>query len=275
MGLQTQEPSLCWRVPQVSVLATLAMFFLVAFLGRSQPQPQHGSAPEFDVASIKTVDSAWTQAWPQRSGGRISWRAHLDQIILYAHDLQSWQVIGLPSRGATFQVDATRDTAATDDETRLMLRSLLERRFKLVAHYETRQFVGYGLTVGKDGIKLNQAKAGDPPAPLPPWFAGKGQMIPQIEGKVFSSEPERGMVAVTGRGVSIAELAGALQERLGTFVLDKTNATGKYYFGIEFPLDDAPALADALKDLGLRLEKEKGPVKVLVIDHIEKEPTAN
>jgi uncharacterized protein (TIGR03435 family) len=100
-------------------------------------------------------------------------------------------------------------------------------------------------------------------------------MIPQIEGKVFSSEPERCMIAVTGRGVTIAELASALQERVGTFVLDKTSTAGKYYFGLEFPLDDVSGLANAIQDLSLRLEKEQGPVKVLVLDRVEKTPTAN
>ena len=66
-----------------------------------------------------------------------------------------------------------------------------------------------------------------------------------------------------------------------TFVLDKTNVDGKYYFGIYFlgvdapPEADAPALAEAIQGLGLLLEKEKGPVRGLVIDHIEKMPTAN
>jgi uncharacterized protein (TIGR03435 family) len=254
------------------------MLFSAAIAGRSQPQTQQGSAPEFEVASVKTIVDAggrqWVQAWPQRSPGRISWRARLDQLILYAYHLQPWQVTGLPSPGAAFQLDATSDVAATEGEIRLMLRSLLEKRFQLAAHYETKQLVGYSLTVGKGGIKLSPAKEGDPPAPLPVWLAGR-VTAPQVEGRVFRSEPTRGTVAVTGRGVSIAELADTLQEVLGTFVLDKTSVAGKYYFGISFPGDDAPAVADAVQDLGLRLEKEKGPVKVLVIDHVEKAPTEN
>ncbi len=135
--------------------------------------------------------------------------------------------------------------------------------------------------MGKGGLKLSQATPGGPPAPLPLWFAGKDVMIPQIEGKVFSSSPGKGLVAVTGRGVPIAELADTLQQALGTFVLDKTNVEGKYYFGFEFlsddapPDTDAPTLAEAIQGLGLLLEKEKGPVKALVIDHIEKMPTEN
>ncbi len=84
-----------------------------------------------------------------------------------------------------------------------------------------------------------------------------------------------GTVAITGRGVSIGELADTLQEVLGTFVLDNTSLTGKYYFGLRFPGDDASAVRDAIQDLGLAMEKEKGPVKLLVIDHFEKAPTEN
>ena len=269
------------RVPPKSGLAILALVSWTAVAARSQPRPGPGSLPEFEVASIKAADATWTQLWPQRSGGRISWRARLSEIILYAYHLQSWQVSGLPSLGAPFQVDATADPAASTDEIRLMLQSLLLRRFNMSAQYETRQVVGYSLTVGKGGLKINQATSGGPPAPLPPWFAGNDVMIPQIEGKVFSSSPGKGIVAVTGRGVPITELAETLQGAIGTFVLDKTNVEGKYYFGFEFlsddapPDTDAPTLAEAIQGLGLVLEKERGPVKALVIGHIEKMPTEN
>jgi len=135
--------------------------------------------------------------------------------------------------------------------------------------------------VAKSGLKLKESKPGDPPAPLPPWFAGKDTMIPQIEGKVIASAEGRGIAAVTGRRVSMAELAEGLQTPLRTFVMDKTNLTGKYYFGFKFLRDDAlpdadaPSLSQAVQELGLRLEKQKGPVEMLVIDHVEKTPTAN
>jgi len=80
----------------------------------------------------------------------------------------------------------------------------------------------------------------------------------------------------------MTRLAEALQEPLGAFVRDETGLQGSYYFALEFVPDnnpknvDGPPLAAALQEqLGLRLEKRKGPVEVLVVDHIGKSPTEN
>jgi uncharacterized protein (TIGR03435 family) len=69
-------------------------------------------------------------------------------------------------------------------------------------------------------------------------------------------------------------------------VVDKTELTGKYDFVVKYKdrwdrdrraddMDPTPPLDRALQDeLGLKLEPAKGPVKVLVIDHVEK-PSEN
>ena len=69
-------------------------------------------------------------------------------------------------------------------------------------------------------------------------------------------------------------------------IFDKTGLTGKYDFTLEWTPDDAPpamtggapppdaggpSLFTALEEqLGLKLEPQKGPVDVVVIDHIER-----
>jgi uncharacterized protein (TIGR03435 family) len=86
----------------------------------------------------------------------------------------------------------------------------------------------------------------------------------------------------------LSTLLGLLQGRLkGSHLVDKTGLTGRYDFKLEFMdpgaqpgatdiRDPIPDVFTALeKQLGLRLEKAKVPVDVLVIDHIEKAPTAN
>jgi len=79
-------------------------------------------------------------------------------------------------------------------------------------------------------------------------------------------------------------LAETLSEELKEFVIDRTGTTGSYYFGFTFRhLDDADAdapevasLFDALQEeLGLRLERRKGPVELLVVDHAERIPSEN
>jgi len=262
----------------------MAVLVFSAVSTPAHPQPQNPVLPTFEVASIKRVESGWLQLSPQKSGGRISWRADIFQMTLYAYHLPSWRMTGLPSSDIIFQVEATTDAAATIDQIRLMFQSLLASRFKLSAHRETKDLTGYALMVGKGGlggVKLKESKPGDPPPPLPEWFAGRDAMIPQIEGKVLATAEGKGIAAITGRGVSIAEMADALQQPLRTFVLDKTNLAGRYYFGFKFVRDeappdaDAPTLSQAIQEMGLRLEKERGPVEILAVDHVEKMPTEN
>jgi uncharacterized protein (TIGR03435 family) len=75
------------------------------------------------------------------------------------------------------------------------------------------------------------------------------------------------------------QVAEHLQRLLSTAVLDQTGLTGKYDFEIEYPRgDDSSQCSDvvsAVKQLGLKVEKYKGPVEFLVVDHIEKRPTEN
>src|SRR5579863_3880592 len=93
----------------------------------------------------------------------------------------------------------------------------------------------------------------------------------------FSASMEgKGASTLTGRGVSTAQLAETLSATLGTVVLDQTGMTGNYYFGFKFlsvqnnPSDEVEGstIFSALQDeLGLRLEKQKASVEILVIDH--------
>jgi len=79
---------------------------------------------------------------------------------------------------------------------------------------------------------------------------------------------------------SMELLAGYLGNRLGRIVVDKTGLAGRYDFTLEWAPDEAvespaPPLITALREqLGLRLETQKSPVEVLVIDSLER-PTEN
>ena len=83
---------------------------------------------------------------------------------------------------------------------------------------------------------------------------------------------------ITGHHVSTKLLAGALQGYVGDPVLDLTGLTGFYDFSLEFSSDESlaanatsgPSIFTAVQEqLGLRLEARKGPVEVVVIDHVE------
>jgi uncharacterized protein (TIGR03435 family) len=99
---------------------------------------------------------------------------------------------------------------------------------------------------------------------------------------------------LTGSQVSAAMLANVLSNQLGRAVQDETGLKGVFDFKLEWEpdadtrstnVDDAsestgarsgPSIFTAIREqLGLRLEQRKGPVEVIVIDHIASTPTAN
>ena len=104
------------------------------------------------------------------------------------------------------------------------------------------------------------------------------------------SGPNGPMAELTVRGQGIASLINVLSNDLGHPVVDKTGLTGRYDFSVEFapkpylnmpdelrrPADATLDLATAVQQqLGLRLEKGRAPLDVIVVDNAEKIPTEN
>jgi bla regulator protein BlaR1 len=152
------------------------------------------------------------------------------------------------------------------EQVNLMKQSLLADRFKLKVHFETRQLPAYALVVAKGGPKLMQAKDDESP---------------------MLSSTRRGQT--TEMSVTAATLARFVDSPLlsagtsGRTVVDQTGLKGKYDFTLKWAAEaaagqepsDEPALFTAIQEqLGLKLVPTKGPVEVIVIDHIEK-PTAD
>lgn len=152
-----------------------------------------------------------------------------------------------------------------------MLQALLVERFGLKIHRETKEFPVYFLVVAKSGPKLQESKP-TPDDPNTPTNATWGGTV-------------RGPLTIsTARRVPTEELARVLSKSIGRMVLDKTELTGKYDFTLQYVPEqiavtttvDASDSSDtsifkALQDqLGLKLESGKGPVEIIVIDHIER-----
>jgi len=252
-------------------------------------------APEtrqaFDVASIKRetgVSSGVTFA--ARAGGTLTVINNpLTNVIDNAYGIRRYQLIGGPdwinSDRYNIQAKATGD--ATRAEMMAMLQSLLEDRFKLTVHRETRELPIYVLTVAKGGIKLQPAREGgcvnvDPRYPRRP---APGE-------KPTPSCGNNNITASTwnASAIDMASAAAALVGVLGRNVIDRTGITGKYDIHVQWTPDQAPAgvdnagQANALasesaapplvtvleQDLGLKLESTRGPIDVLIIDRVER-----
>jgi uncharacterized protein (TIGR03435 family) len=163
------------------------------------------------------------------------------------------------------------------------LQALLQDRFQLKAHFETRDAPAYALVVAKKDPKFKAATPGD----TYPNGMHDRQGKPAIG---FDDKPEPG----TDHGLLIAQavpmaafaqyLSGALGLTVGRPVVDKTGLMGAYDFSMPVMADwgtnrepdpSEPSIFTIIQDsLGLRLEPAKVPVQFLVIDHIER-PTAN
>ena len=226
------------------------------------------------------------------------------------------QMIGAPPwmDSDRYDVQAAADCSGgiiTREQMQLMVRSLVEERFQLKAHIETRELTIYNLVVGKDGLKIKQSKDQTPVTPLqaPPTTPPVPIIPPGQRGSPFdpNSPAPRGflggmfsnsLIMFRGSAVPLANMIGMMQQQVGRPVIDKTELKGLFDFTLRFspegltsapppPPVGAPPAAEtapaseplpsiftALQEIGLRLEPAKGPVEVLIIDSVQK-PTEN
>jgi uncharacterized protein (TIGR03435 family) len=263
--------------------AALVVTIVLSMILSSPTRAQSASAkPQFEVASVKpNTDDGRMISIPVRSGDHVL--MHNNQVgsmILYAYHVSNYQIIGdtrLSEHWNWYDVDAKVEGSPTDEEIRLMFQSLLEDRFKLKVHHETREMEVYKLAVAKNGPKLNSAtKDQDYKTTI------DDRSITVRKGTVGISMWKEGAHLI-GKSVTMAQLASALIGNMAGPVVDATSIEGTFDFDVLFapanwPPDaefNPPTLFAALKDaLSLALEKGKSQVDVLVVDHLEK-PTPN
>jgi uncharacterized protein (TIGR03435 family) len=190
----------------------------------------------------------------------VAENSSLDELIRFAYSLKDYQVSGpvwLNDDSESFDVLAKASPDTPDDQVRVMLQTLLMERFKLTAHRESRLLPIYELVVGKNGPEL---QAADP------------------AGRKGTSSRGGNMSA---KNVTLTDFAYALSRRLKRPVFDKTGITGAYDINLHYAREEdgastAPSLFTAIQEtIGLRLVAAKGPVEILIVEHIEKMPTEN
>lgn len=254
-------------------------------LFRQTPDTQ----PTFEVASVKPsapdAPGMFVRFLP--GGGLRITGASLKNLISIAYGVRAFQISGGPRWIDTerFDIDARTTTSESTPppvppkmseeqrQTNERLKSLLAGRFQLALHPETQEQPVYLLVVAKGGPKLRE------------------------------SAEDRGLIRMMGRGtlkgqaVGLGMLALNLSNELGRRVIDKTGLAGKYTFELKWtpaqtaaaPFDPPPqatgqplpadpdgtSIFTALaQQLGLRLESQKGPVELLVIDRVAR-PSSN
>jgi uncharacterized protein (TIGR03435 family) len=218
-------------------------------------------AQTFEVASVKPNDSGTGHSDVDVDGNLLRMKnVTLKACIVWAFRTTDAQVSG-PSWLESERFDITAKAESGKPEP-AMLQAVLAERFKLAVHRETREQTLYELVVAKNGPKLKKSEA--------------------AENDMTS---RRGHLTATHASMSaLAHFLAGPNIRLGRPVVDKTALDGVFDFALDWTPDTdaeksaehAPSILVALQEqLGLRLEARKGPVEVLVVDHVEKVPTEN
>jgi len=289
------------RPPARSGLGTIVVISALLVIVSYGLFGQSSAGPAFQVASVKRNTASGPRPMgirPQPGGRLTTTNAPLLLLILNAYAVQPFQVVGGPSWVNTegYDIEAKPEGETSRKEMWLMLQTLLADRFKLALHRETRELPVYALTPDKSGFKPAPVKEGgcvsvgrDAPPP-PPGSVPCGTVIIAMTSTG---------VRMQGGKVPMAEFVRILAMALGRPVVDKTQVTVEFDVDLDITPDDTmaglpgaggprdpggpriatdpnrPTIFAALQEqLGLKLASAKGPVEVLVIDHVER-PSAN
>jgi uncharacterized protein (TIGR03435 family) len=234
--------------------------------------------PAFDVGSVKasqpgTGGDRRGRDNIQVSPGTVTMRnVSLKSCIAWAWHVFSYQVNGpdwLDSQ--RYEIAGKANGPATEEQLRLMMQGLLQERFKLAVHHQTKELSAYVLVPGKNGPKVQESKTEGEP----------------------SIEPNQKQMSVTIQRAPVSQLVEMLSNVLRAPVVDQTGLKGRYDLTVNIAkyaadmaaqgksLDGAPADPLTLislvlqEELGLKLESKKMPIDLVIVDHAEKARVEN
>jgi uncharacterized protein (TIGR03435 family) len=245
--------------------------------------------PSFEAASVKRSDPDTRSLGANNCTGGPGTsdpgtlhctNSSLALFVMMAYDVKwykivapDWVIQGGSESG--YDITAKIPPGTSKADYRLMLQGLLADRFRLVVHRETRELPVYSLVLGKGKPKIVPSSSPAPPGPR------------------CATSFVQNHFHWACHNTLLKNFAGDLETQFWDDVADATGLSGEYDFTLDFipPAswqararwspssaisDDTPSLDSAISEqLGLRLEKGKGPVEVLVLDKAEKNPTAN
>jgi len=236
-------------------------------IGAQEPRPA------FEVASVKRSQSTRSD-WNQnvQPGGRfIATNAPLVNLIQYAYAVPDFRLDRVPNwvRTERFDIAAAAEREVVAGQISLMLRTLLEDRFRLVVRRETRDMPIRTLELARsDGrVGPNLVKVSGPD---------------ECETASATRQDAPLGALTTGGCGAISGIAGLAGRHMQATVVDRTGLTGTFKFTLYYAPDlqttgdaNLPSFVTALNEqLGLRLRPGGGPVDVLVIESVER-PSEN
>lgn len=274
---------------------------------------QTTARPEFEVASIKpSAPDEFERggAGTHIDGSQVNLKfLSLSDYVASAYRLKNYQISGPDwMAAARFDITAKLPANATAKQLPEMLQALLEDRFQLKLHRETKEFPVYGLVMEKSGPKMQETPPDSPAANQNTARQGFNSAALPRPGGVTVDLGNGGYYTfadnkIEGRKMKVSRMANVLSAFMDRPVVDMTDLKGNYDFVLELSAEDFRAMGiraaiaagivlppqaiqlaeaasgdslhNALQKLGLKLESRKAPLEVLVIDHAEKTPSDN
>jgi uncharacterized protein (TIGR03435 family) len=253
-------------------------------------QTSAGANPKasFEVASVRPNNSGSTNSrLSAQPGGRVTATNVTVRMLLRAsYRLQPYQMVGGPAwlDSDRFDIVAKAEGDPDEEQLQLMLQSLLAERFGFAAHRETRELPVYALVLARpDGKTGPQLRPSDidcealartktkPPPPPPPTASNPSPVGP-------CSMRAAGGGRMSAGAATMTQLAGFLSGPTNRMVVDRSGLAGAFDIDLQWTPDQTadtsgPSIFTALQEqLGLKLESQRAPVDVLVIDRVE-QPT--
>jgi uncharacterized protein (TIGR03435 family) len=226
------------------------------------------------------------------------------RILREAFGLDADQILGPnwlyelddPLHSQRYDIAAKVAPGTTRQEASLMMQNLLKERMGLTYHYEKKEFTVYVLGVAKGGPKLIRAFEGargqssSGPGTISPTRGDDGfpRLPPGVPG--FAGKAGDGLMRMTGQVQTIENIGKILVRYLNVrHVVDRTGLAGTYNFTLEFSAEGLPVTfaggvpsgpSDDLftavqRQMGLKLERSKTLLDVLVVDHLNRLPVDN
>lgn len=272
-------------------------------LRAQQAQPPQTAAPAFEVASVKPNKSGDGRVMLGiQPGGRFTaTNVPLRMLIRNAYLLQDSQLVGGPDWITSERFDivakAEGNPAPTQPGTagpiQLMMRTLLAERFKLTVHQDKRELPIYALVLARSDGRLGP-QLRPSTVDCAAMFAARGRsggppLAPPAPGERPICGMRIGPGQMAGGGFPLSQLTTTLSQFVQRIVVDRTGLTGNFDLDLTWtpdqmpqgppppgapplpPIDpNGPSIFTALQEqLGLKLDSQRGPVDVLVIDHVE------
>ena len=281
------------------LLAALSVACAATGQGLAQAPPAEPS--KFEVASVRenTNDDGKILLGIQPGGRFNAHNVPLWDLIRQAYGVQRTQLVGAPkwTENARYDIVAKAPgeisrsgPGAPIGPLNFMLQDLLQDRFKLRVHRDTREQQIYALTFARSDKSLGPGlKPSTADCESMRGGRGRGAMPAFPE----TGRPLCGMRMAPGQivagGANIAQLTQGLSVWAQRIVIDQTALTGSYDIDLTFTPDrlpqggpppgapmpsidpNGPSLFTAVQEqLGLKLESQRAPIEVLVIDHVER-----